>query len=423
MYLTQSVCKLQSICLQNVCKLQGKAKFCFIVFLMYFSLNYIAIAQPLNFLELNPQYKSYMKHAVLQNYMEDSVLLKQLKHKWKRHKDLRIRVFGDSHVASDFITNELRNILGNTNSIGFTYPLMPPYHQNLLLTYQNNGFLVIDSRKPSDYSDYPMGGIVAYPEELPASISLSINPNQLRSLNNKFIMQIVFKNSDTKQALRIEDADLKSHILYASQQDKWDIESLKLKFPITIHALSENVKLGGYFIYKEKDSNIIEHLGVNGVRSDIWKKWDKEILEKELKVLDYDIIMLCYGSNDAMYNVLKEDRFIENYREFIAILKENNPNAIIILVSPPPVLLPSDTSKRQYQITNTFIPVKEAIAKIAKMEHIMLFDIDDFIEKNGAKNSWTNLNLSKRDVHLTPQGYKLVAHGIYHAIANAIKKQ
>ena len=31
------------------------------------------------------------------------------------------------------------------------------------------------------------------------------------------------------------------------------------------------------------------------------------------------------------------------------------------------------------------------------------------------------LNLSKKDVHLTPQGYKLIASGIYQAINNAIQ--
>lgn len=378
-------------------------------------------AQTLTFLELNPQYKSYMEHAVLQNYMEHSILLKQLKHKWKRRKDLRIRVFGDSHVASDFITNELRNILGNINAIGFTYPLMPSYHQTLLLEYQNDGFLVLDSRKPSDYADYPMGGVVAYPESLPASIKLSINPRQIRAWNNNFIIQIVFKNNNTKEALRIEDADSKSYTLHANKSDVWEIVNLKLRFPITIHALSKEVKLGGYFIYKEKESNIVEHLGINGVRSDIWKKWDKEILEQELQVLDYDIIMLCYGSNDAMYDVLKEERFIENYREFISALKQYNPNAIIILMSPPPVLLPVDASKKRYENAKTFRPVKEAILKVAKLENIMLFDIDEFIEKNGTKHAWTELNLSKKDVHLTPQGYKLIAHGIYQALINAMK--
>lgn len=390
-------------------------------FITYFALIGVINAQTLTFLELNPQYKPYMEHAVLQNYMEDSVLLKQLKHKWKRRKDLRIRVFGDSHVASDFITNELRNILGNINAIGFTYPLMPSYHQTLLLEYQNDGFLVLDSRKPSDYTDYPMGGVIAYPESLPASIKLSINPKQIRAWNNNFIAQIVFKNNDTKEALRIEDADSKSHVLRADKNDTWEIANLKLRFPITIHALSKEVKLGGYFIYKEKESNIIEHLGINGVRSDIWKKWNKEILEKELQVLDYDIIMLCYGSNDAMYNVLKEDRFIENYREFISMLKKYNPNAIIILMSPPPVLLPVDASKKRYKSAKTFMPVKEAILKVAKLENIMLFDIDEFIEKNGTKPAWTELNLSKQDVHLTPQGYKLIAHGIYQALINTIK--
>lgn len=392
----------------------------FVIFAMCFGV--CEAMDRLNFLELNPQYRSYMEYAVLQNYMEDSVLLKQLRHKWKRKKDLRIRVFGDSHVASDFITSELRSIIGNINSVGFTYPLMPPYHQNLLLIYQSDDFLIFDSRNSNDYNDYPMGGVVAYPEKLPAQISLSINAKQIKSWNSNFITQIIFKNSDTKQALRIDDAELKSHILHANKADEWEIVSLRLHFPITINALSKDVKIGGYFIYKEKDSNIVEHLGINGVRSDIWKKWDREILEKELKVLDYDIIMLCYGSNDAMYDLLKEERFIESYREFIEILKENNPNAIIILVSPPPVFVPSGNSKTEYQITKTFLHVKEAIVKIAKMEHIMLFDMDDFIEKNGAKNSWTNLNLSKKDVHLTPQGYRLVAHGIYHAIENALKK-
>ncbi len=377
-------------------------------------------AQPLNFLEINPQYKPYMEHAVLQNYMEDSVTLKQVKHKWNRRKDLRIRVFGDSHVASDFITNEWRNILGNINAVGFTYPLMPPYHQTLLLEYQNNGFLVFDSRKPNDYTDYPMGGIIAYPKALPASINLHINPKQIRAWNNIFITQIVFKNSDTQAALRIEDAESKKYTLYANANDTWEIASLKLKFPITIHALNQDAKLGGYFIYKEHESNIIEHLGVNGVRSDIWTKWNKKILEKELQLLDYDIILLCYGSNDAVYNILKEERFIANYREFIAMLKQNNPNAIIILMSPPPVLLPIDTSKKKYKTTQTFLPVKEAIAKVAKMEHIMLFDIDEFIKKNGTKSAWIEHNLSKKDVHLTPQGYKLIAHGIYQALTDIL---
>lgn len=402
-------------------KLKDIIKYCFIVCVMFYSLCYFAVAQTLNFLELNPQYKSYMNYAVLQNYMKDSVLLKQLKHKFKKRKNLRIRVFGDSHIAGDFITSELRNILGNINSVGFAYPLMPAYHQNLLLTYQDDGFLLFDSRKTNDYYDYPMGGLVAYPEDLQASITLNINREQLSVWNNKFIMQIVFKNSDIKQALRIEDADLKSYILHAKEPNQWEIDRLQLRFPITIYALSQDVKLGGYFIYKEKHSNIVEHLGVNGVRSDFWKRWNKEALEKELKVIDYDIIMLCYGSNDAMYNVLKEEQFIENYKEFIAILKKSNPNATIILVSPPPVFIPINTSKTKYKIAKSFIPVKKAILKVAKMEHVMLFDIDEFIKKNGAKNSWIKLNLSKKDVHLTPQGYRLVAHGIYHAIKNTLK--
>lgn len=392
-----------------------------IILLLFYEVCSNVFAKSSNFLDLNPKYKPYMQYAVLQNYMVDNELLKQLKHKLKKHKDLRIRVFGDSHVANDFITNELRSILGHINSVGFAYPLMPSYHQSLILSYENNGFLILDSRKPSDYVDYPMGGIVAYPESLPASINLSINSKIVHSWSNKFITKIVFKNSDTLEALQIEDSQSNSYTLNASKANEWETVSLQLHFPITIHALNKDVKLGGYFIYKEKNNNIVEHLGVNGVRSDIWKKWNKETLEKELKELEYDIIMLCYGSNDAVYNTINSEKFIEKYREFILMLKESNPNAIIILISPPPVLLPINASKGKYQISKTFLPIKEAIEKIAKIEQIMLFDIDDFIEKNGSKNSWVTLNLSKKDVHLTPQGYKIIAHGIYQALIKILK--
>ncbi len=381
-----------------------------------------AFAKTLNFLDQNPQYKEYIKYARLYNYMDDESILKYIKRKLKKYEDLRIRVFGDSHVAGDFMTYEFRNILGNVNAVGFLYPLMPPYHQTLLIEHKSVNFAVFDSRKPKLYDDYPMGGVVAYPSELPAHIQLSINPKQVITWDNNFITQIIFKNSDTSDALMIEDSNNKQYKLKAQRPNSWDIAKLELKFPITINALSQDVKLGGYFIYNDKNNNIIEHLGINGVRSDIWLKWNLDILEEELKLIKYDIIILCYGSNDAMYDILNEDRFVANYTNFINILKKNNPDSIIILMSPPPVMLLSGGQKQQYKESQIFVPIKEAIKKIAQTEKIMFFDTDDFIVRTGTKKNWSKLNLSKKDVHLTPQGYRLVAHGIYEALKQELKQ-
>ena len=113
------------------------------------------------------------------------------------------------------------------------------------------------------------------------------------------------------------DSKQKKYVIQTSQMQHWEIMQLSLSFPITIHAMNDKAMLGGYFIYQRKDNNIVEHLGINGVRSDIWLKWDNAILQEELGLFDYDIIILCYGSNDAMFNTINKEKFIsQNEHQF-----------------------------------------------------------------------------------------------------------
>lgn len=372
----------------------------------------------MNFLEQNPQYQSYVKQAKLYDYIQDSKAIKHLKRKWNKKKDIRIRIFGDSHIAGDFISNELRTILGNINAVGFAYPLMPPYHQTLMLDYKSENFDVLDSRKKQYDIPYPMGGVIALPNTLPAFIQISINPKQIHTDETLFTTYIVFKNSEPTPAFLVEDSKQKKYVIQTSQMQHWEIMQLSLSFPITIHAMNDKAMLGGYFIYQRKDNNIVEHLGINGVRSDIWLKWDNAILQEELGLFDYDIIILCYGSNDAMFNTINKEKFIANYHSFITMLKEKNPNALIVFMSPPPVLVPVGSSKNRYQLSPTFHVVKEAMRKVAQTEHALFFDIDEFITSTGGKATWIKHGLSKKDVHLLPSGYKLIAHGFYYSLQN-----
>ena len=42
--------------------------------------------------------------------------------------------------------------------------------------------------------------------------------------------------------------------------------------------------------------------------------------------------------------------------------------------------------------------------------------MSDFIAKTGGKDEWIEKKLSKKDVHLTPSGYRLMASGFYNAL-------
>ncbi|MWV61730.1 GDSL-type esterase/lipase family protein [Helicobacter saguini] len=465
----------------------------FLVFLIL-SLNALNCesfkVQENSFLYKNPQYKSYLEKAILHDFSDkrNKEILKKVATKWKSKKNLKIRIFGDSHIASDFIANEFRNLLGNINALGFTYPLQPISHQSLILNYEAKNFNILDVRMPLsqlknlpnlEMLNFPLGGVIAYPKineineaaksaksskntESNSFIKLDINPKS-NIKNDTFITQIIYKNDSKNPAFLVQDSK-NSFILQTKEINKWEMQLLELNFPINITALSENAMLGGYFFYKNNDNNIVESIGLNGVRSDIWLKWDKEILKSELDILDYDIIILSYGSNNAMYDVFNEEKFIKNYADFIALLREYNKECVFILVAPPPVL---KMEKKKYVETRNNKAVNAAVIKLARKEHTLLFNMSEFIEssakdeldkelekqeqnkaknskntnskstKNTAKNAknvpvgnknamqdsikttkdiWIKNNLSKKDVHLTPQGYYLTADALFYSL-------
>ncbi len=347
------------------------------------------------------------KKAEVINFGEQN--LESLKQKFQNKSDLKIEIFGDSHIAGDFIPQEFRSLFMQENAIGFAYPIAPAYHQNLLVHYKQQLFEIYNSRLNTAYTDYPMGGVVARAKSEKAWLSLSLN---LPQNNQKFSVRIAFKSPSLLGAFLIKDAKGRTYRLGAKVANQWELSSpLTLYFPITIQALLPNASLGGYFISNEATNNIITHLGINGARSDIWLKWNQAFLKQELGIIDYDLIMLCYGSNDAMLNPFDKKTYIQNYKNLIALLRQKNPNATILLMGPPKVVNKPKNAK-SYKVTPAFEEVKKATQEIAKSEKTLYFDMYDFIEKTGGKNEWVKLALSKQDVHLTPYGYRLIADAI-----------
>ncbi|TQR33087.1 hypothetical protein DMB92_03780 [Campylobacter sp. MIT 99-7217] len=342
----------------------------------------------------------------------DKKELALLAQKIKEHRDLKIRIYGDSHMAADFFSRELRKIFIKVNAIGFVYPLQPKYQQALTLNYQYKNFELLNS-KSDTYENYPMGGIVAKAINKGAFIRLQSNLN-----TQKFNVAFLFKSMQKTPSFKIEDAKGKSFILKTELTNKWTLKEFKdINFPIQITALEKDVALGGYFIKNEKDNVILDTLGVNGARSDLWTKWDIDIFEDELKLIQSDLNILAYGSNDALFGVFDKDKFKNNYKNFIKILRKNNPNTSILLISPPTVTQKKD---EVYVLNENFYNIRQAIYELAKEEKTLLFDMHNFMENTGSKNTWIENNLSLQDVHLSISGYELMADKFYKDLKEVV---
>lgn len=338
------------------------------------------------------------KSALLNYYSKEDLL--SLKHKLNSD-NFNMRIFGDSHMAADFFSRELRKNFIQVNSIGIVYPLQPKYQQVLMLDYESKDFDIINSRSSAN-EHYAVGGILARAKKANAYIKLSSNLKE-----QVFNVGIFYKAKD--KGFVINDKKAKKYTAKKKNKNNFVYEEFsKLSFPITIKALEKNAELGAFIIYNDdKNVKTFDTLGINGARSDIWLRWDKDTMKKSFGVIKNDLIILAYGSNDALMDRFNKKDFKSKYKNFIHFLKKYNPNVKFILISPPTVTKKIDDET--YALTPNFYEVRKAIYELAREEKIILFDMHTAMEQNGGKELWIEQGLSNKDVHLTVEGYSLLA--------------
>ncbi|EAI0687058.1 hypothetical protein E0379_04265 [Campylobacter upsaliensis] len=354
--------------------------------------------------DLNEEIESILKQSANSKAFKNYVAkkdLKKLEKKYKAKKDFSIRIYGDSHMAADFFPRVIRDYLLRPNAVGFAYALQPKYQQNLNLTYEFKNFSLLNSKNDKQHN-YPLGGIIARADKKGAIIKLNTKLE-----TKEFKVGFLFKAPFSQNAFSVKDAKDKSFILRSNAKDKWSYKEVISTFPLKITALQEKAELGGYFIMDKNGRNIfLDTIAINGARSDLWKDWNLDVVKKELGVLKNDLIILAYGSNDALLKDFNAVEFKKNYKDFFKILRRENKNAIFILISPPTV-----TQKRgkNYILSPNFHAVKKAIYELAKEEKTLLFDMHEFMQESGTKALWIEKKLSLKDVHLSVKGYELMA--------------
>ncbi|EAJ7398208.1 GDSL-type esterase/lipase family protein [Campylobacter upsaliensis] len=354
--------------------------------------------------DLNEEIESILKQSANSKAFKNYVAkkdLKKLEKKYKAKKDFSIRIYGDSHMAADFFPRVIRDYLLRSNAVGFAYALQPKYQQNLNLTYEFKNFSLLNSKNDKQHN-YPLGGIIARADKKGAIIKLNTKLE-----TKEFKVGFLFKAPFSQNAFSVKDAKDKSFILRSNAKDKWSYKEVISTFPLKITALQEKAELGGYFIMDKNGRNIfLDTIAINGARSNLWKDWNLDVVKKELGVLKNDLIILAYGSNDALLKDFNAVEFKKNYKDFFKILRRENKNAIFILISPPTV---TQKKGKNYILSPNFHAVKKAIYELAKEEKTLLFDMHEFMQESGTKALWIEKKLSLKDVHLSVKGYELMA--------------
>jgi len=340
--------------------------------------------------------------------------LQILKQKLQKQKDFKIRIYGDSHIAADFFPNVLRTKLFKANAIGFAYPIQPKYQQHLQLKYTTKDFEVLNSKNPNQANfNYPLGGVIARAKKKGASITLETSLQ-----TQKFKIGFLFKAPQTTNAFSIKGSDNKSYELRSSKANTWSYKELELSFPLKLNALQKDAELGGYYITKTKNNLLLDTLAINGAKSDLWLMWNEKILDPQLKLLKSDLIILAYGSNDALIGNFQKQKFKENFKKWLKILKSANKDAVFMLISPPTI---TQKKANRYIISPDFAIVRSTLYELAKEEKMLLFDMHKFMQDSGGKKLWIKEKLSLEDVHLSVKGYELMGEKMIFDLKKLLK--
>ena len=301
-----------------------------------------------------------------------------------------VKFFGDSHLGSDALIDAFRRNFFVQNSVGFVPAMMPRYHANENVSFKQKGFEVISSRTEQD-SDFPLCGVIATAKN-GASVQI-----ELKQLSGDFDVEILHKDAQAGEIFKVRDASGKSLYISQEKEGAWEYSRFRLSFPITITALRDGAKLGGYKIYR-KNARFADSCASNGAFSNIYEKWGTGAFNRDFAKLKYNLVIIAYGTNDAMDPHFDEQKFYQSIRGLIRSVHSASPGAKILLVAPP----------RSPKVPSA-ARASAVLAKLARDEGTMFYDVAGLMNEDGGWSGWRSMGLVRPDeIHLQKAGYERI---------------
>jgi lysophospholipase L1-like esterase len=335
----------------------------------------------------------------------------------QRIEPVRVMHFGDSHVAADVLTAEIRQRLQGQfgdGGAGYIVPRNPmSTRRRGLLSGATQGWQIegIGRRLESD-------GIYG-----PAGISLVTSaPNEriwLEASCNHFEVYYVSQPGGGKIDISIDGASVLDEPL-ALNSHRIATESISFDNPAdTIHRLEIQTLVPGKSrilgIVAERLAPGVSYdvLGINGARASRFLSWNTAALAANLTQRKPDLIILAYGTNE----VADPSWTPTSYRRLLKIvineLRTAAPQASILLFAPP--------DRADLPLAAQRMPAMIETERRAALESNAAFwSAYDAMGGPGSMNGWVRRGLGQGDqVHLTRPGYALLADSFFRDLMRA----
>lgn len=334
-------------------------------------------------------------------------------------KQINIIQIGDSHTAADYLTDAARTRLQQELGNGGPGWAMPAQFTGMRLarfTYNNNGWQAISSRNEPN-QNYSLGGLIAKP-----SVGSTMIINTRKPETEQTVI-VSIRQGQGDDDLNIVDANGQHIVLAAKHKDnQWYFNKFKAQFPITISAgMNFQTAIGGFWVRNSNNQGVVlSALGINGYQLNQWDRWNTQAWQKELSIIEPDLIILSYGTNEA-YNGLEIEEVKQTLIQIIRQIRASSPNSAIMIVGAPESL--KNTAGSCGTRPTNLTELQNMQREVAASQHTLYWDWQAAMGGECSMKSWISQGLARSDgVHFTPSGYQRLGLAFANSIL-AIKNK
>lgn len=337
----------------------------------------------------------------------------------------RITYYGDSVIASDWITATLRRKMqGKFGDAGHGFILVadawPGYHHDNISRFASKGWRV--SRVVGPFSPdglYGLGGVsfVADGPGMFATVGTAASGEFGRKVS-KFKVTYAEAPGGGKLSLKLDDGEAQ---VISTAAESTTVKSVEVAAPDGAHKL-EIRSLGGgpvrvfhSILEREEPGVVVDAVGIIGCRLRFLDKLDDEHWAEELKRRNPDLIAFTYGANESSDSfAYPMDQYEATARAVLAQVRKALPETSCLLVGP----MDAADKKGEGFVSRPVIPAINAIQRrLAAELGCGFFDTWQAMGGQGSMGVWIQKGLGGADlVHPTGAGAEVIGGWVNDAL-------
>jgi lysophospholipase L1-like esterase len=324
---------------------------------------------------------------------------------------LRVLHYGDSHVAADEWTGDIREhfqaAFGDGGS-GYSFAGRPwnTYRRADVKSGSTRGWHSDGLVGRSGDGAYGLGGISMSAKSPHESLYLIAEAQQfelffLRQPGGGAVQ--IYDNGVPVERLATDGEMGPSYYHYQAEPGTHKLEAQTLD--------SAPVRLFGWVA--EKASGVTyEPLGINGAQAPMLLNWNEEVLRSNIERRNPSLIVLSYGTNEAGYKGWTVEKYRDMFIRLIGRFREAAPTATILVVGPPDRAMRA--RNKTWVAMDTMDIIVEAEREAAAAQGCAFWDAQAKMGGKGSIREWVLAGMAQNDhVHLTLDGYRTIGDAMY----------